>query len=365
MDVRALLGLSMVQGIGAARLRSLITHFGNPEAVTAASERELVSVEGIDRGLARRILGRKDFDAEIQLQLSRLNKCEARLVTFWDKDFPENLKKIYDPPVMLFVRGSMSQQDKYSIALVGTRTPTAYGKRVAEKFAAELAERGIAVISGLARGVDTIAHAATVRSGGRTLAVLGSGVDVIYPSENRKLAEQILLGGAIVSEYYMGTKPDAVNFPRRNRIISGMSLGTILVETDENGGAMITAGTALDQNREVFAVPGPIFEKKSRGTNKLIKEGRAKLVGDIMDVLEELKYRMKPFLKDAAVAQPRIQLSIFEEKIFGLLGEEAQHIDVLAERSGLSISDLLVQLLGLELKGIVKQLPGKYFVKCQ
>ena len=171
MDVRALLSLSMVPGIGAARLRALVNHFGKAESVFAAGERELTTVEGIDRGLARRILSGNDFDKEIQVQLSRLNKWEARIVTYWDKEYPDNLKKIYDPPVMLFVRGRLSDEDKYSSAIVGTRNPTTYGKHVSEKFAAELTEQGITVISGLARGVDTIAHSTTVRSGGRTVSL--------------------------------------------------------------------------------------------------------------------------------------------------------------------------------------------------
>lgn len=365
IDVRSLLKLSMVPGIGAARLRSLVNHFGDPQSVFGASERELAEAEGIDRSLARRITSERNVEEEIQLQLSRLNKAEARIVTLWDKEFPENLKKIYDPPVMLFVRGQLTVSDKFSISVVGTRNPTTYGKHVAEKFAAEIAEYGVVVVSGLARGVDTIAHATTVRSGGRTIAILGSGVDVIYPGENKRLAEQILVGGAIMSEYYMGTKPDAVNFPRRNRIISGITLGTILIETDVNGGAMITASFALDQNREVFAVPGQVFERKGRGTNRLIKEGRAKLVEDISDVVEELRYKLKPILKDQPKPQAKIQLSIFEQKVFDSLSQDAVHVDVLADRCKLSTSDILVQLLGLELKGVVKQLPGKYFVRCE
>lgn len=354
----------MIPGIGAARLRMLVNHFGDPEGVLTANERDLTAVNGIDRALARRILSERSFHDEVQLQLSRLEKSDAKIVTFWDNDYPENLKKIYDPPVMLFVRGSLSSVDKYSVAIVGTRTPTIYGKHVTEKFTAELAQRGIVIISGLARGIDTIAHATAVRSGGKTIAVLGSGVDIIYPSENRRLSEQILVSGAIVSEYYMGSKPDAVNFPRRNRIISGISIGTILIETDENGGAMITAGTALDQNREVFALPGNIFEKKSRGTNKLIKEGRAKLVQDISDVLDELSYKLRPILKEKPKELPRVQLSIFEQRIFDFLTDDPLHIDVLAEKCAMATSDLLVHLLSLELKGVVKQLPGKYFTKC-
>jgi DNA processing protein len=365
MDVRSLLKLSMVPGIGPTRLRSLVSHFGDPESVLDASERELTSVDGIDRNLARKIKTGGNFEKEVQVQLSRLNKSEARIVTFWDNEYPENLRKIYDPPVMLFVRGELAAFDRYSIAIVGTRNPTTYGKHVAEKFSAGLAELEISVVSGLARGIDTIAHAATIRSGGRTIAVLGSGVDVIYPSENRRLSEQIVMNGAIVSEYYMGTKPDAVNFPRRNRIISGISLGTVVVETDVGGGAMITAGTALDQNREVFAVPGNVTEKKSRGTHKLIKEGRAKLVEDVKDVVEELRYKLKPILRDQPKVQSRPQLSIFEQKIFDALGDEPIHIDALSEKCAMTTSDLLVQLLSLELKGVVKQLAGKYFTKCE
>lgn len=365
MDVRSLLILSMIPGIGAARLRTLVNHFGDPELVLEASERELTNADGIDRNLAKKIRTERSFEKEVQVQLSRLNKAEARLITFWDKEFPENLKRIYDPPVMLFMRGELSTSDKYSVAIVGTRNPTTYGKHIAERFAAELSEQGITVVSGLARGIDTISHTTAVRSGGRTIAVLGSGVDVIYPGENRRLSEQILLNGAIVSEYYMGAKPDAVNFPRRNRIISGISLGTIIVETDVNGGAMITASAALDQNREVFAVPGNVTEKKSHGTHKLIKEGRAKLVENIADIIEELRYKLKPILKDQPKIQPKAQLSIFEQKIFDVLGDEPLHIDALADKCAMAVSDMLVQLLSLELKGVVKQLPGKYFEKCE
>ncbi len=356
--------MSLIPGVGAARLRSLVSHFGNPESVLEAGERELIEVEGIDRGTARRIVRRESFEEDIQSQLSRLNKAESRLVTFWDKDYPENLKKIYDPPVFLFVRKALSDADKYSIAIVGTRSPTPYGRRTAERFASQLSEKGITVISGLARGIDTSAHAAAIRSGGRTVAVLGSGVDVIYPAENRRLSEEIISNGALVSEYYMGAKPDAMNFPRRNRIISGMSLGTILIETDVNGGAMITAGSALDQNREVFAVPGNLMEKKSRGTNKLIKEGQAKLVEDVSDVVEELRYKLKGVLKTPPKPQTRIQLTLFEQKVYDLLTDEPCHIDMLSEKAEIATSDLLVQLLSLELKGVVKQLPGKYFTRC-
>ncbi len=354
----------MVPGIGASKLRALVNHFGDPDSVFSATEHELGEVDVIDRRAAKAIASSKSFEEEIDVQLTRLEKVQARIVTFWDKEYPDNLKKIYDPPVMLFVRGTLSDKDKYSIAIVGTRAPSDYGRHIAEKIARELAEKGICIVSGLARGIDTACHTAAVRAGGRTIAVLGSGVDVIYPSENRKLSERIIEDGAVVSEYYMGSKPDAVNFPRRNRIISGISLGTVLIETDVNGGAMITAGTALDQNREVFAVPGSIIEAKGRGTNKLIKEGRAKLIEDVSDILDELRYKLKPVLKEASKPPQKIQLAIFEQRVFDALTDDPIHIDVLGEKCSASTSDLLVQLLSLELKGVVKQLPGKYFVKC-
>ncbi len=221
---------------------------------------------------------------------------------------------------------------------------------------------GLTVVSGLARGIDTAAHTAALKAGGRTLAVIGSGIDVIYPSENKRLAERISHKGAILSEYEMGAKPDAVNFPRRNRIISGLALGTLIVETTETGGAMITASTALDQNREVFAVPGPITENRSRGTNLLIKEGRAKLVEQVDDIVSELQTKLRPRLRTEE-KKIEIPLSLFEKRLFDCLGSGPLHIDAIAAQTGLATSDALVNLLSLEFKGIVKQLPGKMFVR--
>jgi DNA processing protein len=280
----------------------------------------------------------------------------------WDEEYPEYLRKIYDPPPFLFVRGKIEQNDRFAIAIVGTRVPSPYGRLAAERFAHELCDKGIAIVSGLARGIDTIAHSSCLKAGGRTLAVIGSGVDVVYPPENQNLAEQIEMRGAIVSEFYMGTPPDAGNFPRRNRIVSGMTLGTLIVESPENGGAMITASTALDQNRELFCIPGNITEKNSIGTNILIRDGRAKLVLSVDDILAELGSALRPILKKAPT-QPSVQLSVFELRILELLSSEPLHIDTLSEKSGLSIPDTLVNLLGLEFKGMVRQLAGKMFLK--
>jgi DNA processing protein len=364
INIHDLLRLAMVPGIGANRLRALVSHFNSPTAVLQASPRELIQVEGIEKKLASTIAHYPNNGETADNQLSLLNKVNGHIVTLWDDEYPDYLRRIYDPPPMLFVRGTLLPTDKFSIAIVGTRRPTAYGKLIAERFACELVEKGITIISGLARGIDTIAHQSALKSNGRTIAVIGSSIDIIYPPENKKLTEKIESSdsGAVVSEFFMGTKPDPGNFPRRNRIISGMSLGTLIIETTEDGGAMITASTTLDQNRELFCIPGNITEKYSSGTNKLIRDGHAKLVQNVEDIISELEPVLRPILKTAAPKQ-EIQLTAFEQKIFDILGVEPVHIDTIAEQSQFSTSDALVNLLSLEFKGIVKQLPGKMFVR--
>ena len=362
IDVSDLLRLSAIPGVGANRMRLLVTHFGSPTAVLAATPRELIRVQGIDKKLASSIAHFKEGKKFVDDQLSLLNKVNGRIVTLWDDEYPEYLRKIYDPPPLLFVRGRIERNDTYAIAIVGTRHATAYGKHIAERFAEELSGKGITIVSGLARGIDTIAHHAALKAGGRTIAVIGSSIDIIYPSENRKLVAGIEENGAVVSEFFMGTKPDPGNFPRRNRIISGMSLGTLIVETAENGGAMITASTTLDQNRELFCIPGSIMEKYSFGTNKLIREGHAKLVQSVDDIVSELEAALRPILKDVP-AHPLPQLSVFEQRIFDVLTYEPMHIDAVSELSELSSSDALVNLLSMEFKGVVRQLAGKMFLR--
>lgn len=371
IDIRDILLLSTIPGIGPARLRSLVNHFKDSSAIAQATARELVGVEGVEKKTALAIVGffRNSGAAAAQRfvhnQLSRLNKSDGRMITLWDKEYPSLLKRIYDPPPFLFVRGKLEDADNYSLAIVGTRTPSSYGIAMAERFSADLAQLGITVVSGLARGIDTYAHGATLRNSGRTVAVIGSGIDVIYPPENKRLAEQITGEGAIISEFPMGTKPDAGNFPRRNRIISGMTLGSIVVETGTNGGAMITAATALDQNREVFAIPAPVDLRRRSGTNLLIKEGKALLTEAIDDILSTLGPQLKRMVKpDAAARQQSVpDLSLFERTIYDAMNDEAVHIDTLASRAGMTTSDVLVHLLSMEFKGVVRQKPGKFFVK--
>lgn len=371
MDLHGLLKLSQVPGVGSNRLRALISQFETPSAVFEASPRELVKVPGVEEKTARNIAHFKDGRQFAEEQLKRLKKIGGRLLTLWDDEYPDLLKWIYDPPPYLFTIGSFTEYDKYSIAIVGTRNPSTYGKLLTEKFTAELCALGITIVSGLARGIDTIAHATSVKNSARTNAVIGSGIDVIYPPENKKLTERIVSDGVLLSEFEMGAKPDAEHFPRRNRIISGLSLGTLIVETDINGGAMITARWALDQNREVFAIPGSIRERRNAGCNALIKRGEAKLVQNVDDILIELASKLQPLLKETDKARSvghegvraGTELSLFEKKIFDVLEDAPLHIDAIAARADATTSDALVQLLGLEFKGLVKQLPGKLFVR--
>jgi DNA processing protein len=364
-----LLAFSAIPGIGPARLRSLVEHFGGTTGILTARGKELVSVEGIERKTASSVLAflRDPRFALAQRnaasQLARLSRMGARMLTCWDPDYPATLKNVYDPPPFIFVTGELPAADVICIAIVGTRSPSAYGERVAERFAAGLAELDVLVVSGLARGIDTIAHRSVVRTGGRTLAVIGSGLDRIYPPENRRLASQITERGAVISEFPLGTAPDAVNFPRRNRIISGLSAGILVVETGVTGGAMITAASALDQNREVFAIPSPISADSVSGTNTLIKEGRAKLVEHIDDILSELVPSTLRTSRALPPPPPPGELTLFEERVLRTIPDEPLHIDAIALRADIPAHDALCHLLSLELKGLVRQIPGKLFVR--
>lgn len=360
LNIRSLLYITDIPGLGGYRIRTLMARFKNPDTILSASFNELVKTEGIDKILARNIVTHTDSGfADRQLEL--IAKHQVQLITFWDSEFPANLKKISDPPILLFVKGQLATADDRAVAVVGTRTPSPYGKVIAEKISSELASRGITIISGLARGVDTLAHWSAVNAGGRTLAVLGSAVNKIYPFENLKLAEKIQNQGAIISEFSMDTAPDAPNFPRRNRIIAGLSKITILVEAGEKSGALITAAMATDQNREVFAVPGNITNPKSWGPNRLIRDGARVFLS-----IEEFLTEVEPLLglkKASGPTAPPISLSDNEKRIYDALSEEPIHIDALAQKCQLSTARTLAILLTLELKNVVKQLAGKMFVR--
>lgn len=359
-ELRALLKLYAVSGIGPSRLRNLISIFGSAQAAIKAPIQKLIRIKGIENHTAQLIRNGTD-DAIIDKQLTYFEKNDIRILSCWDNEFPVRLKMIYDAPVFLFCKGDISVFGTDTVGIVGSREPSSYGKIVTEKLSRDLVSFDLTIVSGLARGIDTIAHRTVVEAGGRTIAVLGSGFDYLYPPENKNLANKITEKGLVISEYLNGAIPDPSNFPRRNRIISGLSLGIVVTEAGSTSGALITAYQALDQNREVFAVPGPINSAKSVGVNQLIKQG-AKLVQGSQDIIQEFQNQR------TNVNQTQIKVRIptledFEKEIFEMLSEEPVHIDFIAEQVRRSIQDVLSVLLTLELLGIVKQFSGKMFAR--
>lgn len=355
-----------VEGIGVGRIKNLLAKFHSTDNVLGASINELMQVEGLSINLAQRIQKcsrhRHEIEKSVNEEFERIFKLNTNIITLWDNEYPALLRKIYDPPIILYAKGNFEKQDDYSIAVVGTRQPTSYGKIQTEKVVEDLARQKISIVSGMARGIDSIAHKTALKNNSRTIAVLGSGLNVVYPPENKKLFDEISESGVIVTEYSLDTKPDAVNFPKRNRIISGLSLGCVIIETGLSGGAMQTAALALDQGREVFAVPGNLGTRQSEGTNLLIQKGEAELLISAEDILVELEIKLKPVV-GKNIPKPNIELTMFEEKILSQLNSEPIQIDALAAKVNLSTSDCLVHLLSLEFKGAVKQLPGKMFIK--
>jgi DNA processing protein len=372
---REWLALTLTPGLGPTRSRHLVEHFGGVEAVLRASLTELEAA-GIPAVSAQSLGTGRSLELANE-EVAKVSAAGVRVICLDDESYPDHLKQIYDPPLVLYVRGEVAALSKPGIAVIGTRHPTPYGLGMSERLACDLAARGLVIFSGLARGVDTAAHRGAVSAGGTTVAVFGTGVDVIYPRENSRLVDKILpLGGALVSEFSMGTAGVPQNFPIRNRIISGLSIGVLVVEAAEYSGTRITARCALEQGRDVFAVPGSVMNKYSWGPNTLIKQG-AKLVATWDDVWEELPPDVKLALepKTGPESQPPQSASLFgeekevsphERRILALLkGDEAVHIDDLVERleSQMSSSEIFAALFELELAGKVKQMPGKNFVK--
>jgi DNA processing protein len=358
-DLFSLLCLASVPGIGSNKIRSLVAHFGSCQAVLESSESDLWKVEGIDRILARQIKTRVQI-SYVKEQLRRIDRQGIRILTFWDAQFPKSLKTIYDPPVILYIKGTWNEiPDR--IALVGTRFPTRYGRDTAQKLGEALSERGIIVVSGMARGIDTCAHQGALQGPSATWAVLGCGIDIVYPPENLSIYHSIQEKGLLISEFPLGSEPLAPHFPRRNRIISGLCSGTVVIEAGEKSGALITAYMALDQGREVFAVPGAIQSQKSRGTHQLIKEG-AHLVENVEDILQAI-----PGLSQNGKIRERTELPVDltpdEKKVWAVLSEEPVHIDQIAQQVHITPSEASAILLSLELKNQVKQLSGMLFMR--
>ena len=348
------LAISRVPYIGPARTERLLQTFGSLSKAWSAP-REALRVALEPRSLSALLAAQSRIDPAGELE--RLTRAGISVVHPGHPSYPRLLAEISGRPSILYVRGALAPADNASVAIVGTRRATPYGRQVAERIATELAQAGITVVSGLARGVDAAAHRAALEAGGRTIAVLGSGPDVIYPAEHRRLAEQILESGAILSELPLGAKPDAQNFPARNRIVSGMTLGTLIVEAPSRSGALITASFAADQGREVFVIPGSVFAPSAEGTNALLRDG-ARLVRDGADILEDLDLGGS----GPVVTQSRMSLDDDERKLLAALGKEARHIDELAEEAELPAGAVSALMLTMELKGLVRNHGAQYYV---
>ncbi|MDD5260046.1 MAG: DNA-processing protein DprA [bacterium] len=350
--------------LGKARLKGLLDFYQEPELVLKCSEEELLKTGLVDRGFTNSLRTiKKHFDLDREYKL--LEKHKVRIVTIRDDDYPASLRYINGAPILLYMAGNMIKEDIFAIGVVGTRDYTAYGKNVAAKLSGELAGKGVTIVSGLARGIDTFAHQSALAAKGRTIAVLGGGIAAMYPPENRALAQEIAKHGAVVSEYPMMEQPSRISFPLRNRIISGLSLGLLVVEADVRSGSLITAQCALEQGREVFAVPGNITNEYARGTNQLIKDG-AKLVEGPRDIIEEIScLRELTAGKKKAKKQECFSFPADEQEnaVLDLIGNEPINIEVLGARTGKSVSQLSSILLQLICKELIREMSGKNYVR--
>ncbi len=363
-DLEHLLRLNMIAGIGTITFRTLIEQFGSAKRILDTKKSKLESTPGIGPKIAERIANAsKEIDVDREIKLAEKNS--VKIVPFSSKQYPPNLKAIYDPPLILYMKGTIEKEDTIAIAIVGSRKCSYYGQSQAAKLARQLAQVGFSVVSGMARGIDTKAHLGAMNGKGRTIAVLGCGLSTVYPRENRELMEKIASQGVVISELPMNTPPNSRNFPPRNRIISGLSLGVLVIESTLMSGSLITTRWALEQGKEVFAVPGNIDNNYSKGTNKLIKDG-AKLVEEINDIIEELGPLAEALnINDNKRVEDMrsLTLNTQENKIFSLLSSTPKNIDEITIQSGIPVSNVTSILLILEVRNLVKQLSGNRFVK--
>lgn len=366
-NLRTILALSLISGLGSKRIKLLVKAFDEPAKIFRLSKSELRSVESIGEASALSILAFKRWD-DVDHILKETEKNKSQIVTIADAQYPTLLKQIYDPPALFWIKGNREVLSKAGVGVIGTRNATPYGKKMAEKLSKEMGEKGLCIFSGLAHGIDAISHKSALDVGAPTVAVLGSGIDNLYPKENASLANRIVKeGGAVITEFPLRTNPDAGNFPVRNRIVSGMSLGVLVVESGIKGGSMITADLALDQNREVFAVPHALDNLYGTGCNYLIKTGAAKLVQTVDDILEELPIEQGinvPINKNN-LPEPKLwkneELDDLSKKICEFLEKGESQIDVMSDELEINTSQLLVTLLQLEMKELVLQKVGKIF----
>jgi DNA processing protein len=360
-DREAYIALNMIEGIGPIKVQALIEALGSPQAVFDPEQSDLRRVKGIGEKLSETILTQRT-QVDPQAEIEKAEALGIHIITPLDAEYPSALKTIHDPPLALYVRGKIEPRDRHALGIVGSRKCTNYGLSTADRMAYQLAQTGFTVVSGLARGIDTVAHQGALKARGRTIAVLGAAIDQLYPPENAELADAIAGSGAVISEYPLGRQADRQTFPYRNRIISGLSMGIIVVEAGFKSGSIHTADAAMEQGRSVFAVPGRIDSPASKGTNCLIKNG-AKLVDNVDDILEEFELLVPPgkFEKpaNARSARPEVPLSDDEQALVKALWEEELDVDSLARAAGLPSSKVSALLIGLEMKRVVKMLPGR------
>lgn len=368
MDPReALIALNMVEHVGPVRLRKLLDHFdGDPVAILRASPNQLGAIHGIGTDTAEAVAG-WERNVDLAGELRRIASYGCRVVTQLDAEYPAHLREIYDPPPVLYVKGTLKPEDRNGIALVGSRQTTTYGLETARKLAYQLAYTGVTVVSGGARGIDTSAHQGALTAKGRTVAVLGTGINLVFPPENAELFERISASGAVVTQFPFNRPADKQSFPIRNRIVAGMTLGTVVIEANLSSGALITANFATEYGRQIFAVPGRIDSPRSKGCHDLIKKG-AKLCEGVEDILSEFEYLFPPSNRAASPAEtgqlPGLTLSDTEARILNsLAGAEERAIDEVIRATGLAASTVSVALFSLEMKRLVRQLPGKMFLR--
>lgn len=363
----ALVALNMIEHVGPVRARQLLEHFGEAPKILSATKHQLLHVRGIGEETAESIL-RWEKSVDLAAELKRVNDSGCEIVVQSDEHYPALLREIYDPPFVLYVKGKLLAKDKNGVAMVGSRLTTHYGIEVARKLAYQLAYVGVTVVSGGARGIDTAAHQGALSGKGRTICVLGTGINIVFPPENGELFERIAANGAVVSQYPFNRKADKQSFAIRNRIVAGMTLGTLVVEANLTSGALITANFATEYGRQVFAVPGRIDSPRSKGCHELIKKG-AKLCEGIEDILSEFEYLFpasnRPPAPNETGVLPALELTDNEQKVFSTLDGEELPIDDIIRKAGLPSSAVSVALLSLEMKRLVKQLPGKLFVRNQ
>jgi DNA processing protein len=361
----ALVALNLVEHVGPVRVRQLLEHFGDAPSILRASRSQLLQVRGIGEETAEAIAA-WEKNTNLGAELKRIAEFGCRIVIQDDPEYPESLRQIYDPPIVLYAKGDLSPKDKNAVAMVGSRMTTHYGLEVARKLAYQLAYLGVTVVSGGARGIDTAAHQGALSGKGRTIAVLGTGINLVTPPENARLFEQIAANGALITQFPFNRPPDKQSFPIRNRIVAGMTLGTVVVEANLTSGALITANFANEYGRQVFAVPGRIDSPRSKGCHDLIKKG-AKLCEGVEDILSEFEYLFPASNRSPSAGQtgglPALELSENEQKVYDALDHEEVGIDDVIRKSGLPPSTVSVTLLSLEMKRLVRQLPGKMFVR--